>query len=454
MGNVLDSPAGSKSGNDARGRVSGQDGAEDSLVPAFPCESFPGAIGRYLVAVADSIQAPRELVGIFILGAVSAALRGRWEIVIQRGYIEPCNLYFAGVLPPGSRKSAVASEVARELVAREAHRIDRWRETVKSLGEGQERPDRPERILTSDVTAERLAQLLEENAGSIAMLDAEGGGILVGLGQYKRSANNNDIDVYLKAHSGDPLLIDRKKGAEVIIVERPLLTLALAIQPQVCRRLWSQDDYVGRGLLDRFLWTQPTPLFGARSYRDPVAIPEDLRETWTATLRGLLEETGDRRLVELEPGARELWVQEAEAIEEAQQPGGPLAHVTGAASKLPGNIARMALVLHAAGGQGAKTCIGSETMAGAVELGRFFRASLIHVLSEAGRSNEFDPVIAADGVAGWMERKGHTETTVRDVCRANAGGIKRSVDARAAFQVLERQSRAMLDGDRLLRSWA
>jgi replicative DNA helicase len=70
-------------------------------------------------------------------------------------------------------------------------------------------------------------------------------------GRYSQSGGPN-LGVYLKGHVGDLLKVDRR-GRPPEYVERPCLTIGLAVQPEVLRGLASRPGFRGRGLLARFL---------------------------------------------------------------------------------------------------------------------------------------------------------------------------------------------------------
>ena len=64
-------------------------------------------------------------------------------------------------------------------------------------------------------------------------------------------------------HSGDDLITDRV-SRKSICVERPALTCAYAIQPQVVEGLAENTAFRGRGLLARFLYAAPQSWIGRR----------------------------------------------------------------------------------------------------------------------------------------------------------------------------------------------
>src|ERR1019366_10624509 len=99
-------------------------------------------------------------------------------------------------------------------------------EEARNLSSALDRLDvpAPPRMFTADVTPEKLASLLHENGGRMAVLSAEGGIFDIMAGRYSSGMPN--IDVYLAGHAGDPIRVDRR-GRSPEFVDRPALTIGL-----------------------------------------------------------------------------------------------------------------------------------------------------------------------------------------------------------------------------------
>jgi hypothetical protein len=106
----------------------------------------------------------------------------------------------------------------------------------------------------------------------------------------------------------------------------------------------------GRGFVDRFLLAVPESRLGTRQL-EPVALDRSVRQQWTErvtqllhTATGLLD-AGTREVLPLHPGARERFQHFRRQHEPRLSPSGDLAHVTGWANKLPGQLLRIAALL-------------------------------------------------------------------------------------------------------------
>ena len=114
------------------------------------------------------------------------------------------------------------------------------------------------RWLVDDATPEALAGLLA-TYGRIALLSPEGDVFDQMAGRYNQQAGPN-LGVYLKGHAGDLLKVDRR-GRPPEYVERPCLTIGLAVQPEVLRGLASRPR-VRRPRPARQIPVQPPPESG------------------------------------------------------------------------------------------------------------------------------------------------------------------------------------------------
>jgi replicative DNA helicase len=139
------------------------------------------------------------------------------------------------------------------------------------------------RWLVDDATPEALAGLLA-SYGRISLLSPEGDVFDQMAGRYNQAAGPN-LGVYLKGHAGDLLKVDRR-GRPPEYVERPCLTIGLAVQPEVLRGLAGRPGFGGRGLLARFLYSLPQSLVGRREVGAP-PVPQAMADRYAVELQAL-----------------------------------------------------------------------------------------------------------------------------------------------------------------------
>ena len=250
--------------------------------PDFPLAALPEWLGVYVADVAASFQVPLNMPAAFALGVLATAGAGKARMNPHGDWMEPLNLFIALIAPPGAKKSATVdaflaplTEFERELADRakpqlRAQRVERerietqlaaakktgdWSE-VERLEEELESAPEPvaPRLTADDVTAQKLTSLLTSHA-RMAIISAEPSIFATMLGRWSSGAA--ELDVFLKGHAGDAIKVDRL-GRASESVERPCLTMAIALQPKALAD-FNRPDTAGRGLAVQILrpWRRP-----------------------------------------------------------------------------------------------------------------------------------------------------------------------------------------------------
>lgn len=310
------------------------------------------------------------------------------------------------------------------------------------------------RLLADDATPEKLEVLLSENGGKLGIFSAEGGVFEVMGGRYAPKGRSGNLDVYLKGHAGDTLQVDRLGRARVF-VDRPALTLGMAIQPEVIRNLGAIQGARGRGLLARFLYSLPHSTVGRRAI-EPDPVPPAIREAYRARMRAMLdlEPAADDRgehVLELAPGAYRLWVEFSKWVEPQLADFGQMAGMVDWGGKLPGAVTRIAGLLHMAGLAGDPapwdTPISADVMGRAIRIGRY----LIPHARAAFALMGCDPVMEeARYVLAWVRRQacgsgdGPASFTKRDVFEATKGRFQQVSSLEPALEVLVKHNHIRL----------
>lgn len=429
------------------------DGAE---LPMFPVLSVLSDGQRWIDAVSHATQTPRDLASMVALGALAAAVRGWADVEVREGWREPLTLFTAIVLPSGEGKSpvmtravaplrAVELEIAKanrdpvaqgqavyraaqerlRLAEREAAKpngVDRLvaEDAVRRAASELAALDYPEipRILVDDATPEALVGLLVVHQ-ACAVMSAEGGLFDTLGGRYADGVAN--LDGVLKAWSGEPIHVDRRvRAAEH--VERPILALCLAIQPQVIEGLRDNGVMRGRGLAARFLYSLPTTMLGNREL-DPAPVPADIEAAWSRRIRELARPSDrtdtTRAVLGLSVEATAALTEFRASLEPRLHPAtGDLFEISDWAGKLPGNVARIAGLLHLGshGWAGVGVPVSAQTMGAAVEIGRYLIPHAQAAMPAPGR----DPSRAL-GVLRWLSGRSVREVSVREVQHGLSG---------------------------------
>ena len=357
-------------------------------LPRLDIAHVPSWAGEYAQAVSADTETPPELAAGMVLVTCAAAAARSLQVLVKPGYFEPCNLWVVVALPPGNRKSAVQSAAThpfrawerqqaeilqpiiaaassdrktmearaksiRNAAAKETD-LDAAKQLARSAAEIEAKlPDVPvlPQIWTSDATPERLGEMLAEHGECMAWLSSEGGVFDLLQGRYSNGIPN--LDLILKAHSGDAERVDRGSRPPVFL-NNPRLSIGLSPQPDVLKGLASKPGFRGRGLLGRFLYLMPPSPLGYRSLTS-APVPTAVRDTYSAGVKAILawrqcsaDDTSQQlHTLKLSSSAYQEWHDFALEIERQMQPGGDFEHCTDWAGKAPGAAARIAGTLHA-----------------------------------------------------------------------------------------------------------
>lgn len=399
-------------------------------LPVFPLDTLPPVLGTFVGALATATQTPPDLAGLQALAAVATAVARKARVLVRPGWEEPLNIYTAGVLPSGNRKTAVVRAVVAPLEAWERAELARTapeievarsrrrtkeaalRKAEKEAAEGKDAPERaaaaeraeghardlaamPEpaapQLIADDATPETVKTLLYEQGGRLALLSAEGTVFELMAGRYSKNGGPN-LEVYLQGHAGDTIRVNRRGRSE--LVHDPALTIGVAVQPDVLRAFADHPAFRGRGLTARFFYALPESFVGRRQ-TEPPPVPDDVRDDYTAMLTALLNLPLPARPCHLvlDAHAAERFRAFARATEPQLAEFGRLGDLADWGGKLAGGVARLAGLLHLAAHADRPAPwdepIGLATIEAAIRLGEYL---IPHALA-AGAAMGLDPAI-------------------------------------------------------------
>ena len=448
-------------------------------LPAFPLEALPEALSGFVSEVAASVQVSLDMPALLGIGVVGAAASRSCRVQIGQTHAEPLNLYVAVTAEPGERKSQTMKDMtdvlrdaerelaqgassqiaaAREARALEEKRIGHLRDMAAKYKTGDMNQEREElmalagsltevpplpRLLADDVTPEKLAELMAEQGGTLTIASAEGGIFGILAGRYSDGKTN--LDLFLKAHAGEEVRIDRKNGTSVHIPSA-CLSLLLAVQPDVLSSLAETPSFRGRGLIGRFLYALPQTLVGTRLYQNRPASAAD-RGRYTRAIRSILDlpsastpnQPAARYDLCLAGGALGMWKEYADDIERRQAAGGNLSDLSDWASKLAGAVARIAggfhLVENAAQGSPWATPISAANVERAWAIGEYLTE---HAQAAYGQMQTSPSASLARRLLRWVDRTAPIKFTLREAHRAhqNVAGIVSVQDLVPALTLL------------------
>ena len=421
-----------------------------NVVP-FPIDALPEGIREYVAALSESLQTPIDMAGCAVLSVIATCIQGKYVIQGKADWSEPLNIYITEIAPPSERKSSIQHAIVKPLSAYENNynimnaasvEASRMRTRIlnrkqKAVEENfskekatQEDVDRisneiaehhekkPLRLFADDITPEKLVSILSENNGRMALLSSEAGIFDTLAGAYSKAVN---IDVMLKGYSGDMILVDRI-GRDSASVLHPTLTFLLMAQPSVISTVLSNDNFRGRGLTARFLYSMPKSFVGERQYRsDPV--PDSLYEAYERRIVNMLEdfEKESPEVITLSPKADVLLERFAQDLEPKLVR--EYAEIADWCGKLVGNVLRIAGLLCRAGVNRSyeflkddpePLVVSEQTMKDAIRLGEYF---LNHAQTVFNTMPENTLLKNAERVLKMLREKGLKEFNRRTAMR-------------------------------------
>jgi len=377
---------------------------DDIAVPDFPIHCLPPVAQEYAQAVADAVQVSPDMVAAGILPTIALCVQKKFRIEGKPDWLEPLNLYGMVVALPAERKSAVSDKLMRPIVHYESKcnallrtEIDYYESkknllfkelkaledkavrgksnvTLEELAEKRTQIStleevRPLRLWTDNATMEAIISLMADNDGRTAIISAEGGVFDIMSGRY---TNGTDVEVYLKAHAGDAIRVDRK-GRPSEYINSPAMSMLLFVQPVVLDGVMGNETFRGRGLAARFLYSIPSSRVGARTF-ETKRIPQEIEVEFNAMLEDLLKipVPDEEHIIRLSPDAHKAsadffyWLEPQLKRE--------LEGISDWAGKLHGAILRIAGVYHSIlhGQEAPRTLVEAATMVNAITTGKYF----------------------------------------------------------------------------------
>jgi hypothetical protein len=414
---------------------------ESESLPEFPVDVFPAAIQRYIEDGAEALNVPADMIAVPLLGFAAAAIGNSRAVVIKPGWIERVNLWLAVIGDPGSGKSP-ANEYARAPL--DALQRDAWNQYQEDLTaweqeaaqhkgkEADALPPRPvlSHYFTTDATIEALTAILSASPG-VAMVRDELVGWVKSHDAYRKGG---DRQSYLSLWAGAPLKVDRR-GAGTQYVEHPVVPIVGGIQPDILPDL-GEEAQRRDGFVERILMTWPASR--------PIAWSEtELSSTAESGTRSLF-----RKLRSPLPGTVDVVTFTVEAraafgawyIENGAIIGESAGIAAGCYAKYPGQVARIALVLHALHHPGPGRPVDVDIVSDAIRVVEYFRGHLVRVLPRFAAMGSTKSAGLATRILRVLG-KANGEWMARRELRRGLGNSVPAEDVDALLALLEQEGR-------------
>ena len=207
--------------------------------PPFPVELL-GLTSDWVRVAAASRSAPIDFVALGLITTVAGLLGPSMQVSPWEDWKEPSILWGCLVGAPSTNKSPAIDPLRAAVKDLERHAADAT-------------PSSKRRILISDVTTEKAAQLLAANPSGLICIRDELSALLGGFGRY--GSSGADRAFWIESFGGRHHVVDRVKHEEPINIAYCGISVLGGIQPdRLASLLFAGDD---DGLASRFIYAWP-----------------------------------------------------------------------------------------------------------------------------------------------------------------------------------------------------
>jgi hypothetical protein len=338
----------------------------------FPVEALPTPVDEYVRQTAAALGCDPAYVALPALAVIASVIGNTRTIRLKRGWEEPCIVWSAIVGESGTLKTpAYLRAVAhlyrvqkrlraeyKQAVATYQDKCEEYRAKKQAAkkGEGPDPGDPPEdpvlrRVVCSDTTIEKLAEILEDNPRGTLLARDELSAWLGSFCRYKGKQGGTDLPNWLEMFRAGTVIVDRKTGERrQLFIERAAVSVSGTIQPGVLAKALT-PEFLDAGLAARLLLAMPV---APPKRWSEVEVAPEAEAAYENTLDRLLtldfgrDAKGERvpQVLHLSTEAKAAWVEfyNVWAREQAAAEG----ELAAAFSKLEAYAARFALLHHVA----------------------------------------------------------------------------------------------------------
>jgi DNA polymerase-1 len=388
----------------------------------FPVHCLPCVLERFVREASAALGCDPSYLALPALAVCAALIGNTRTLRIKRSWFAPTVLWTLLVGDSGTMKTPAMKlvldpvfdlqrqlklEYEASMAAYEQEHAAWAARKKKAEREAKDKPnarpfEEPEppkpkrrRLLTSDVTIECLATILNDNPRGLLVYRDELRGWLSSFTRYAGSGST-DMPHWLSMHSAATLLVDRKTGEPAHIhVDRAAVSVTGSIQPGVLAKALT-DEHKDAGLAARLLMAMP-PRKPKRWTEDEIS--EDTLENYAYVLGNLaaldFKSGGARQplALSMDDDARRAWVAFYE--EWAQEQVAAEGDLASALSKLEEGAARLALLHHlvnvesrAGDDPDEPTKVGEGSVKAGVEMARWFAKETARIYAMLRESEE------------------------------------------------------------------
>jgi hypothetical protein len=422
----------------------------------FPVSELPRPLAGFVAEGAAALGCDAAMVALPTIAVCGSLIGNTRTIRLKRSWQEPSVFWTCVVADSGTLKSP-----AFDLAVRPLHRLqgcfrsdhdlrmveyqtihEEWKARKKrdaaNAGPEPEKPIQP-RVVSTDLTVESLAELLEQNPRGILCARDELAGWFGSFVKYKSKSGASDLPNWLEMHRAGPLTVDRKTAEKkTLFIDRAAVSVCGTIQPGILAKT-VRGDFLESGLVARLLLAMPPKT--RKQWRDV-----DIDPATTDAYEQLLERLyrldfgtngkGERVPValDLDRDAEQVWKDFYNDF--AAEQAGAVDERAAALSKLEGFAARSALLHHVcewtAISLDDRFPIGAESVKAGIRLARWFASEAQRIYATFGETEEQRE---SRRLVEFIQTRGGS-ITARELQRANNRKYRNAAAAELALDAL------------------
>jgi hypothetical protein len=222
----------------------------------FPTEALPSPLREFVTQTALAIGCDASYAALPVLAAVASAIGNQRVLRLKKSWYEVAVIWALIVGDSGTLKSPAYKAAVKPLFRVQRRLFVAYKEKRAAARRAKDDPpDGPERVLTSDCTIERLAELLQDSPRGLLLARDELAGWLGSFTRYRQAGS--DLPHWLELWQAGALVVDRKSTERKnVVAERAAVSLCGSIQPGVLARVLA-SDFFDSGLVARLLLSMP-----------------------------------------------------------------------------------------------------------------------------------------------------------------------------------------------------
>jgi len=252
----------------------------------FPIDTLPAPLREYVRQAAAALRCDAAYIALPALAAIASLIGNTRVIRLKPGWTEPSIIWSVIIGESGTLKTpayllAVAYIFTLQKRLRQDYKakLAKYAEDMEAYkankDDGAEKPEPPvlERVIVSDITIEKLAEVLEQNPRGLLVGREELAAWIGSFTRYKGKSISSDLPHWLEAFRAGAWIVDRKipQPKTHYFVEKANVSITGTIQSGTLARALTAD-FVEAGLPARLLMAMPPRT--AKKWTETVVDPE------------------------------------------------------------------------------------------------------------------------------------------------------------------------------------